>query len=154
MKGEVCLFPKGELSTGSWPLDLAMRLAFSRYLTIEHKASLPPPKRSTRRHLGGLIPGLGLWWYRERLTSALRGLWPHRVVCVSNAVEQRQFMIFGQEVIAIALHHAGIKFGIHARQHGLHGFIQAQANHVRCGIFPRHRQTQVARGRLDALDDG
>jgi glycosyltransferase involved in cell wall biosynthesis len=88
-KGNVCIFPKGEIYSGSWQLDLAARLLFSRFITIEHKASLPLPPKSSKRHMGGLLPGIGLWWYRTKLNNFLRSLWPHRVVCVSDNVGKR-----------------------------------------------------------------
>lgn len=86
MKGDVCIFPKGDLYSGSWLLDFAARLMFSRYITIEHKASLPLPSKSSRRHLKGLLPGVGMWWYKAKINNYLRSLWPHQVVCVSDNV--------------------------------------------------------------------
>ncbi len=85
-RGDVCIFPKGDIYAGSWQLDLVARLRFSYYITIEHKASLPLPPKSSRRHLGGLLPGVGLWWYKAKLNFFLRSLWPQQVICVSDNV--------------------------------------------------------------------
>ncbi len=85
LRGDVCIFPKGGFDEGSWFFDLAARIMFFRYITIEHLTSQPPPK-SSRRHLGGLVPGVGLWWYRGKLDCFLRSLFSYRVVSVSNAV--------------------------------------------------------------------
>ncbi|MBW4056650.1 MAG: glycosyltransferase family 4 protein [Proteobacteria bacterium] len=86
LKSDICIFPKGRLQEGSWSLDLAARLVFSRYITIEHLASHPMPPKSSTRHLGGLMPGCGIWWYRRFLSGYLRSLGPHQVICVSNTV--------------------------------------------------------------------
>jgi len=46
----------------------------------------PPQPRVRSTHLGGLAPGLGLWWYRDKAKGWMRSLFPHRVLCVSEAV--------------------------------------------------------------------
>jgi len=86
LEGDVCLLPKGTFEVGSWQLALAARLRFARCITIEHLACPPMPPRSRRRHLGGLLPGLGLWWLRLFLTRRLAGAAAHRIICVSDAV--------------------------------------------------------------------
>lgn len=84
---DVGIFPKGWTAVGSATFDLACRLAFrGRFLTIEH---LPPPDRPprvTRRHLGGLVPGLGLWWHRAGLKVLARSLFPTKIVAISQAI--------------------------------------------------------------------
>jgi len=81
-----CLFEKGTLHTGSVAMDLAARAAFRVYLVIQQLE--PPrlgPRRSTR-HLGGIVPGLGLWWYRQRFLGWLRSLAPRQTICITEAV--------------------------------------------------------------------
>lgn len=86
LKGGVLLFPKGWFCDGSWYFDLIARLKFSHYITIEHAAFKPLPPKCSGRYLGGLLPGLGIWWYKAKLDYFLRSLCPHRVICVSDAV--------------------------------------------------------------------
>lgn len=88
LKSDICIFPKGRLQEASWSLDLAARLVFSRYITIEHSSSDPMPQRSSARHFGGILPGFGIWWYKRFLAGYLRSLWPNQVVCVSNRVAE------------------------------------------------------------------
>jgi glycosyltransferase involved in cell wall biosynthesis len=87
LHADIGVFPKGWTAVGSAALDLACRLAFrGRFLTIEH---LPPPARPPRvtgRHLGGLVPGLGLWWYAAGLRVYVRSLFPRRIVAISHAI--------------------------------------------------------------------
>jgi glycosyltransferase involved in cell wall biosynthesis len=81
-----CLFEKGTLHTGSLAMDLAARAACRVYVAIQQLE--PPrlgPRRSTR-HFGGLVPGVGFWWYRQRFLGWLRSLAPMRTVCITEAV--------------------------------------------------------------------
>lgn len=76
------------LAVGSLRLDLAARQRFRRYVAIEHSAAVALP-RTTGRCCYGLLPGVGLWWYQNRLLWYLRSIVPHNVVCVSHAARQR-----------------------------------------------------------------
>ena len=85
---DVCILVKGWFEVGDWGLDLAARLRFGSYATIEHLTGEPFPEKTHRRHFG-IFPGLGLWWYRERLRRFFRSAGPKKVVCVSDAVRRR-----------------------------------------------------------------
>jgi len=87
-RGLVGIFPKTWFPDGSLIWDIAARSEFSRYITIEHLRAEPMPPRSRSRHLGGLVPGIGLWWYRKALLGRLRWIGPHCIVCVSDAVKR------------------------------------------------------------------
>ena len=89
MKSDGCLFAKGTFDSGSWQLEVAARLSFPRLTTIEHLACPPMPNKLRRRHLGGVLPGLGVWWYRLLAARRFRSVAPHRVICVSHAVQQQ-----------------------------------------------------------------
>jgi len=86
LAADVCVLAKGFIDVGNWRLDLAARLSGARYVTIEHLTCPMPPRRSAR-HLAG-VPGVGLWWYRLRARRRARAVWPHRVICVSDAVRR------------------------------------------------------------------
>jgi glycosyltransferase involved in cell wall biosynthesis len=83
------VFPKGTFEAGTWQFDVAARLSYRRYVTIEHNVSPPMPARASRWHLGGLVPGVGAWWLRLLAERYVRSLGPHRVICVSSAVQER-----------------------------------------------------------------
>jgi len=85
----VCVLIKGEVhSGGGWAFDLAARYRFRNYIALEQKNATPIGPKTSRRHLG-FIPGLGLYWYRERLRRFLRSVGPRVIVCVSEANRQR-----------------------------------------------------------------
>ena len=86
---DIAVFPKGHVKCGSLALDLAVRWRFPSYLTIEHLLAPDLGQRVGGSHFFGMIPGLGLWWYREWLRYYARGLGPRRVICVSEAVRTR-----------------------------------------------------------------
>lgn len=94
VRGDVCVLPKGTIRAGSWTLDMAARVLFRRYVTIEHLAA-PPPERASRRHLGGLLPGLGLWWYKTMFFHRLRAFAPSQVICVSDMVRGLLLKTYG-----------------------------------------------------------
>ncbi len=107
ISGDVCVLARWGLGVGSLRLDLAARLQFDRYIVIEHSSGELPP-RSSRRHLGGLLPGLGLWWYRAVLLWYLRSVLSTRVVCVSEATRRqmiRQFRVPAGKLVTV---HDGI----------------------------------------------
>jgi glycosyltransferase involved in cell wall biosynthesis len=84
---DVGVFVKGWTMVGTVGFDLACRLAFrGHFLTIEHLT--PPPRGTLRRgrHLGGLLPGLGLYWYRQGFAIRTRSWFPSRIATVSQAI--------------------------------------------------------------------
>lgn len=86
---DVCVFPKGLIDEGSWKLDVAARLTFGNYMTVEHStANTVHPTTPRRRHFG-VLPGLGLWRQRQRARRIVRSLGPKSVVCVSDAGRRR-----------------------------------------------------------------
>ncbi len=84
----VCLLGKGDFSAGNWSLDFTARCCFQNYLTIEHLEAPSMSPKSSRLHFA-FIPGLSLWWYRERFCRFLRALGPKKVICVGDAVKNR-----------------------------------------------------------------
>lgn len=92
---DCAIFEKGTLFTGSVALDLALRMAFGPYLAIEQLEAPPLPARSSRRHFAGLLPGVGLWWYRWRCRGFIRSLAPGRTICISEAVRNRLSEMYG-----------------------------------------------------------
>jgi glycosyltransferase involved in cell wall biosynthesis len=95
------------LDVGSLRLDLAARWRFRRYVAIEHSAAEMLP-RETRRHLGGLLPGAGLWWWQGLALWHLRSVVSNLVVCVSAGARRRlvrDFRVPARKVVTV---HNGI----------------------------------------------
>ena len=85
LQADIAISVKGMFKFASLAMEAACRLQFRSYLVIEHMQPILPELK-TRRHFGGLVPGLGLWWYRQKFSGYLRSIFPHRVICVSHAV--------------------------------------------------------------------
>ena len=84
---DIGVLVKGSFETGSALSDAAHRLAFPRFVTIEHSTpGALPPRPSIA---AGLRPRFGIWWYREALRHRARAPWPHLTICVSEAVRTR-----------------------------------------------------------------
>lgn len=86
LRTDVCVLSKGAFDV-RWPaLDIAAFLGARRYVLLEHHPAELPPPRSKARHFGGLVPGLGLWWWRRHLESVMHLRLAHRVVTDSRHV--------------------------------------------------------------------
>jgi len=105
---DVCIFVKNHFGTGNWKLDLAARVWFRRYITIEHMCVPLMPSRSSRRYLGGLVPGVGLWWFRQFIQRWGRSIGPHLLITVSEAVRQRLINAYRYPARKIVTVHGGI----------------------------------------------
>lgn len=88
-RADVCVLVKCVPNAASWRFDAAARWAYPRYVTIEHMVREHLPPRTRGRHCGGIVPGLGLWWYRRWLEGYSRSIAPHAIICVSEAVRKR-----------------------------------------------------------------
>ena len=95
------------LDVGSLRLDMAARQRFSRYLVIEHSAAILAP-RTSRRHLYGLLPGLGLWRFQHRLLWYFRSVAPDLVACVSDVARGRMVRCLGVPPRKVVTIHSGI----------------------------------------------
>jgi glycosyltransferase involved in cell wall biosynthesis len=87
VRADAAILEKGTLLTGGLALDAVLRAKFGRYITIQQLEPPALPQKSSARHFGGLIPGIGLWWYRWQLSGYLRSRAPQFTVCVSDAVK-------------------------------------------------------------------
>lgn len=96
LHADVGVLVKGWTTVGNLALDLACRLAFrNRFLSIEHSTPPRRPAKTSRRHLRGIVPGLGLWWHGQGLRIRVRSLFPKRIVAVSHAVAGELVRYYG-----------------------------------------------------------
>jgi glycosyltransferase involved in cell wall biosynthesis len=89
IEADAAVLEKGTLWTGGLALDFALRLRFGQYFTIQQ---LPPPEipaRTSNRYWGGILPGIGLWWYRWKWSGYARSLAPKLTICVSDSVRHQ-----------------------------------------------------------------
>lgn len=108
LSGDIGILAKNWFYTGSLGLDLIARESFRRYLVIEHLTPPPPPRRSHGRHLGGLLPGVGAWWYREMAIIRLRSRAPARVFTVSEAIRRGLVDDYGYPEERVRTIHNGV----------------------------------------------
>ena len=95
VSADAAILEKGTLNTGSLALDIAIRTTFGPYIAIEQLEPPLIPPRSSRRYLGGLVPGVGLWWYRWKVSGYLRSICPALTVCCSDSVRDRLATDYG-----------------------------------------------------------
>lgn len=127
---DACIFEKGTLHTGGVAMDLAARLAFKAFVTIQQ---LEPPalgRRTTRWHAGGLVPGLGLWWYRQRFSGWLRSLAPSRTICISNAVRDALRTDYGFSDRRLVVIHNGVNVERFTSGRNTEGSEAAHSSHA------------------------
>jgi glycosyltransferase involved in cell wall biosynthesis len=77
LSADVCIFEKPTLFSGTLGFDVAARLAFTRFVTIQQVR--PPVIPAADR-------GVGLWRFRARLRGYLRSWAPHLTIGVSQSV--------------------------------------------------------------------
>lgn len=110
-RGDVCVVSKGGFEMLHVPLDAAARLLFRRYMAIEHHPAHPFPTRTRRRHLGGLVPGLSLWWYWRLVPVLLHRAAVQRVLAVSDVVCEHLVKHMGYAPHRLHRVHCGIRLG-------------------------------------------
>jgi glycosyltransferase involved in cell wall biosynthesis len=108
MPADVAVLAKGWVFSGNASLDLAARLCFGRYLTVEHITPPPRPAWEQKWHLGGLVPGLGLWWVRHMGSIHSRVWFPHRMYTVSEAIRQHLIRDYAYPADRLVTVHNGI----------------------------------------------
>jgi glycosyltransferase involved in cell wall biosynthesis len=118
LQGEVLIFQKGGNDLGSLVFFRACRRAFDKVYFVEHSEAEPAPIKSSRRWLG-LIPGLGLWWYRQRLIKKLSSHYADRIIAVSNKVRDRLVNDWGYRPDNIRVVHNGVPWRDFTRNHQL-----------------------------------
>ena len=86
LEPDVCALSKGGFEVRAPALDLAAHVSARRYVLIEHHPAEALPPRTSSRHLGGLVPGIGLWWWREFLPAWFHLRLADRVITDSEHV--------------------------------------------------------------------
>lgn len=104
---DVVVLAKGGMGAGNLRLDLAARLGARRFVTVEHQAPVPL-ERGSRRHFGGLVPGIGLHWRRRRMAGRLRSLAPHRIVAVGQTIRARLCDDYGYSLAKVTVIQNGV----------------------------------------------
>lgn len=107
LHADVAISVKGIFKFGSLAMEAAGRLCFPRFLVIEHLHA-PLGKRTKGIHFKGLVPGLSLWWYRQRISGYLRSVFPHKVICVSNAVAETLYNDYGFPASKLVVVYSGV----------------------------------------------
>jgi glycosyltransferase involved in cell wall biosynthesis len=92
---DAVVLEKGTLHTCDVALDCVLRLKYRRFITVQQLEPPNLPPKTSKRYLRGLIPGVGLWWYRWVWSGYLRSLAPELTVCVSEAVRRRLITDYG-----------------------------------------------------------
>lgn len=89
VEADAVVLEKGTLYTGGWALDVALRLKYGTFVAVQQLEPPVLPPRTRGRYAGGVIRGLGLWWYRWKWSGYVRSLGPRATICVSDAVRRR-----------------------------------------------------------------
>lgn len=64
--------------------------------------------KSSRRYFG-IIPGFGLWWYRQMWRLVLRGMLPRKIIVLSKDAKRRIVEWYGASAGKIQVIHHGIR---------------------------------------------
>lgn len=105
--GDACIFEKGTLNSGSLRLELAARMTFRRFVTIEQVEPFAISAIPSRRYLFGLLPGFGMWRWGHWWRGHLRSLVPQKVVAVSQSTTNLLCSDYGFPVRKVVTIHNG-----------------------------------------------
>lgn len=111
LEADVVVLVKPWFLATTLALESAIRLRFGTYGTIEHHPADPMKPRSSARHLGGLIPGLGVWWYAVRIRDHVLGRMPGGIVAVSDTVKRNLVSYHGYPAAKIRRVYNGVDTG-------------------------------------------
>ena len=107
LDADVAISVKGTFKFGSLAMEAAGRLCFPCFLVIEHLHA-PLGKRPPVQLFKWPLPSLGLWWYRQKFEGYLRSIFPHRAVCVSQAVASTLKEDYWYPTSKLAFVHSGV----------------------------------------------
>ena len=88
LESDILVFPNGWHCMGSLSFLKICRKAFKKVIYIEHNEVDPMPPKKTGRYLGGLIKGLGLWWYKIKYFRKVRSQYADQIIAVSEKATQ------------------------------------------------------------------
>ena len=113
LHADVAISVKGTFHFGSLAMEAAARRCFPCFLVMEHYHE-PLGSRAPARFSGMRLPSLGLWWYRRKLAGFLRSIFPHRVVCVSEALASTLRDDYGYPASKLVVAHSGVDTNVFA----------------------------------------
>lgn len=111
---DIAVSIKGTFKFANLAMEAAARWRFDRFIVIEHMQA-PLGKRISKRYLGGLLPSIGLWWYRGRLAGYLRSIFPQKTICVSHAAATTLHDDYGYPLAKLITAHNGVDTEVFVR---------------------------------------
>lgn len=111
---DTLFLPKGSNTMGSIRFLRVCRRYFRRVFFIEHLEAEPFPKKTSRRWFG-VIPGIGLWWYKLIISNKLRPRYADLVIAVSDQVKSRLTQDWGWKADKIVVVRNGVPWKDFAR---------------------------------------
>lgn len=95
IESETLILVKGVYHVGRIRFLRLCRQYFKHFYYIEHSDPPPMPPKTSKKHLGGLLRGVGLWWYREKLLRKVRPLYADKIISVSDGAAKSLVMHCG-----------------------------------------------------------
>jgi glycosyltransferase involved in cell wall biosynthesis len=85
---------------------LASFLVTRNHVYMHENLSVPPPEEKTSKYHWGVIPGIGLWWYRQKFYNNFRSLFSRKIFVVSQEIQDQLIRHWGypRQKVAVAYH--------------------------------------------------
>lgn len=80
------IFPKGNNNMGSIPFFKICKKYFKKIYFIEHLEAKKMPEKNSKKYLGGLVSGIGFWWFKEKYEKRKASFYADKIIAVSDAV--------------------------------------------------------------------
>jgi glycosyltransferase involved in cell wall biosynthesis len=89
LRSSILILPKGWFWSGNIEFLKLCRKKFNKIYYIEHLTPEDMPPMTSKKYLGGIVSGAGIWWHLEKHKRARRSLFADRVVAVSGIVGKK-----------------------------------------------------------------
>lgn len=146
---KVIVLPKGRAELFSIKELTFLWLLTKSLIYIEHSEAEDMPILKSKRHLRGILKGVGVWWYREKTRRWLIGSFAKKVVAVSDPVKQKLQNHYFWRDHKITVVRNGVNFAKFYRDSSL-GYEFRKQNNIREDTFVFGMVTRF--DRLKAVD--
>src|SRR3989338_3925567 len=122
LKPSTVIFVQGAFTDFYLGVVLAGFLLTRNNVYMHENLGAPSPAEKSSKYHWGVIPGMGLWWHKEKLLNKLRGMFSRRIFVVSQEIQEQLIKRWGypRHKVVVSYHVIDLEkfsFSLSKRQH-------------------------------------